>query len=78
MNRSYKPFEIIQYESKYVRNIDGELGSLIDCNMIAVDFQEEIFVLVPLPDGPYQTQGPITVHRSHCKTPRMKVVRDDT
>lgn len=44
MNRSYKPFEIIQYESNYVRNIDGGLGSIIDCNMIAVDFQEEIVV----------------------------------
>ena len=46
--------ELMQYKSDNVMNVDGEMGGVVDCMLMGVDFEESLFKLTPIPESPYE------------------------
>lgn len=70
--KQFKAFDAIDYHSSRSFNIDGERGAIIPCILLAIDFEEMLFKLVPIPDGVYE-EKPFWVRIENCKMARHKL-----
>ena len=69
LKKAWKGFTLLDVEMDNVTNIDGGKGSIVECIMLGVDYEEKKFKVVPIPDG-YYTEDEVWVHCSKCKPTR--------
>ena len=76
LEKKFVAFEQIDYHSSRSFNIDGERGAIIPCILLAIDYDERLLKLVPVPDGVYE-EKPFWVRCDNCEIsrPKLKAVK---
>lgn len=71
----FKPFSFIDYKSERVKNIDGGFGAIVECLLLAVDFDERLLKLQPVPDSYYEEEI-FWARCEHCEVsrPKLKII----
>ena len=54
LRSSFKSYQILTYQNDRERNRDGELGVILECMLLAVDFDNKVFKIIPIPNQVYE------------------------
>lgn len=75
LKKKWKPYQEIDFKSSRIQNIDGQLGAIIPCMLLAVDFDEQLLKIIPFPGGYYEEKE-FWARCEHCEIsrPKLKVV----
>ncbi len=76
LKKSFKPFSLVLYTNDRLKNIDNEYGATIECFLLAVDFDERLFKLIPLPQSWYDEKE-FWARCEHCEIsrPKLKILK---
>lgn len=77
VKKKFSAYQEINFEGRRVTNIDGGIGAIIPCMVLAVDFDERLLKIIPYPDGDYEAKEGFWVRCEHIEIPkpRLKVTK---
>lgn len=73
VKRKFGAYQEINFESKRILNKDGEMGAIIPCMVLAVDFDERLLKIMSYPDGDYEAKEGFWVRCEHIHIPKPKL-----
>ena len=71
LKKRFKPFSLIDYKNQDYENIDGQKGVEWDGILLAIDFEERLLKIVPIPNDFYEEKE-VWVRCENCEISRPK------
>lgn len=72
LKKKWKPFQLIDFKSERIKNIDGGYGAIVPCILLAIDFDERLLKIIPIPEGYYEEKE-FWSRCEHCEIPKPPV-----
>jgi hypothetical protein len=72
----FKGFQIITYHNERDLNIDGQPGQIMECMILAVDFDERLLKIMPIPNDVYEEKE-FWCRCEHCEIFKEEVPKKE-